>query len=247
MQRRPGVLFLVAALYWPVSANAACVLQYAGPDGKSYSQSELPKFVAQEVRPKLSKVSGSFKITVEENCNSPISISVTFDATDYYIIDIGNHHLTKEESTYKTSALTLSRETLENEIAQAHKIDTLSLPQIQNLVKTLAFFFAETARFSDIDTIATSLLNNDCSAEWLDYATLLRRWSRISRLAIHEHTDDWTARGGSSDQLIAPVTRKAITGYNAAISAGKDGPNASYVDPSDWDKHISAPTASCKK
>ena len=97
----------------------------------------------------------------ERGCLSPY-------ATSYYITDTGGHHLTSAESTYRTSPLKLAVATLENEITRASDIDTLTTAEIQDIVKTLAFFLAETARFYEIEIISNFLIGGDCSAEWLD-------------------------------------------------------------------------------
>lgn len=240
-------MLLLAGLCWSGSTWAACDLKFTGTDSKSYPQAELAKFVDEQIRPKLTKTQGSFKITIDAQCNpgGSQSIVLTFDDTDYYITYIQDHHLSQEEATYKTSPLNLSLANLGNEILKAKDVDNLPLADVQNLVKTLAFFFAETARFSEVENIATSIVTKGCTAEWLDYATLLRRWSKISRLALHENNKDWTARGGANDNLIAPVSGNAVSDYNAAIDAGQSGPNASFVDDRDWGKPISVPAAAC--
>jgi hypothetical protein len=65
-------------------------------------------------------------------------------------------------------------------------------------MKTLAFFFAESAR-SSAASAGNRIINQTCQAQWLDYATLLRRWSYLSHMAIHAGLNDWTARGGSKE------------------------------------------------
>ena len=241
------VLVVLAALFAPAAADASCDLSFVGPDAQSYAAMDFSQFVEKEIRPRLSTTPGSFSITVNMQCaqSAPVSVAITFDDTDYYITDIDAHHLTDQESTYRTSALALGRPQLEQELVEAGNLDSAQLADVQNAAKTLAFFFAESARFSDVEGISGSLMNQGCASQWLDYATLLRRWGRISRLALHEHNTQWTAKGGSSGTLIAPISADAIAGYNAAISAGHDGPDASYVDSRDWGTSITAPPASC--
>jgi hypothetical protein len=242
-----GLLQLIGLL-GSRNADAACTVEF-GAQGKSYSQAELAKFVNEQIRPNLTKNPGSFKVTVKSDCGqgNAHSISLTFDATDYYIIEVQNHKLTKEESTYTNADVTLSNGNFNNEIERVLNFDQLQLAQKQDAVKTLAFFLAESARFSEIETIATSIVNNGCSAQWLDYATLLRRWSYISRLAIHQGHTQGTVRGGTSDQLLAPISSQDVSAYNTAIQQGESGPDASYVDKSDWGKKISVPAPSCGK
>lgn len=148
------------------------------------------------------------------------------------------------EISYQSTPLTLSAASLQAEILLAPNINGLTLQQVQDLVKTFAFFFAETARFTDIEGIARNLVKN-CTAKWLDYELLLRRWSRISKLALHENYKQWTARGGTNDDLIAPITSEAIDDYNSAIRARKNGPDTSYVDSRDWGTSISVPAPAC--
>lgn len=234
--------FILAATLAVTSADAACSFQFQGPDSKTYTDKQISSFVDEQIRPKLSKNAGSFEIRVTADCQrneATKTISITIDDTDYYITDIEGHHLNKEEATYQTSALTLSVTSLDSAVTNAKNINGLSLKEIQDVVKTLAFFFAETARFTDIETVAGSILAGDCAGQWLDFSTLLRRWGRISRLAIHEHNTQWTARGGSGENLIAPITADAVAAYNDAINAGPNGPNAPFVDPRDWNKMIS--------
>jgi hypothetical protein len=240
------VLSPLLVLFSVFPAKAQCNIQFSGANGTMYNEVDLGKFVEEQIRPRLSTVSDSFKITVNAQCaQAPLrKVVVTIDDTDFYVTDIQTHHLSQTEITYQSSPLTLSATNFETEIINAYNIDNLTLPQIHDLVKTLAFFFAETARFSDIENIADTLVKG-CTAEWLDYEKLLRRWSRISKLALHENNDQWTVRGGKTDELIAPITNQAIQGYNAAILAGQNGPDASYVDPQDWNTSISVPGPSC--
>ena len=230
------------------SAYATCSVEFAA-QGESYSQSELAKFVGEQIRPKLNKDPDTFNVTVKSDCGqgNTHSIALTFDASDYYIIEVQGHKLTKEESTYTNAAITLSGANLQTEIDRAESFDKLQLSEKQDAVKTLAFFLAETARFSEIESIATTILDHSCSAEWLDYAMLLRRWAYISRLAIHQGNTDGTVRGGKNDNLIAPVSDQAVAAYNTAIRAGESGPDESYVDKRDWGKQISVPDASCSR
>lgn len=240
-------LVLLATLLAPTAAHAACDIQFVGQGGNRYGASDLPKFVEAEVRPRLSSSAGAFKIAIQMQCaaNDTTSVTLTFDDTDYYITYVQDHRLTPEESQYRTSSLTLSRSALEAEIRKANGIGALPTSEVQNVVKTLAFFVAESARFSEVEAAAASLTRQGCSAEWLDYSTLLRRWSKISRLALHQGNNQWTARGGSGGNLVAPITDGAVNAYNSAISAGQDGPDAGYVDPRDWGKPIAVPSASC--
>jgi hypothetical protein len=240
------VLLPLLVLFSAFPAKAKCNIQFSGANDTVYNEVDLGKFVEEQIRPRLSTVSGSFQITINAQCaqDPPRKVVVTVDDTDFYVTAIQTHHLSQAEITYQSSPLTLSATNFETEIINAYNVDHLTLPQIQDMVKTLAFFFAETARFSDIENIADALMKG-CTAEWLDYEKLLRRWSRISKLALHEHNDQWTVRGGKTDELIAPITSQAIQGYNAAILAGDNGPDASYVDPRDWNTSISVPGPSC--
>jgi hypothetical protein len=243
---RVMVLSPLLVLFSVFPAKSQCNIQFSGADGTVYNKIDLGKFVEEQVRPRLSTVSRSFQITINAQCaQDPLrKVVVTIDDIDFYVTDIQTHHLSQAEITYQSSPLTLSATNFDTEIINAYNIDNLRLPQIQTVVKTLAFFFAETARFSDIENIADTLVKG-CTAEWLDYEKVLRRWSRISKLALHENNDQWTVRGGKTDELIAPITSQAIQGYNAAILAGDNGPDASYVDPRDWNTSISVPGPSC--
>jgi hypothetical protein len=243
-----SAIILTVALFVTISAHAACDLRFAGPNAKSYAKTQLRKFIDEQVRPRLGMDAGSFNITVSLKCQQGAAaqtVTITIDETDYYLTDIQKHKLSKAESTYRSTPLTMSATNLERQLQRAESINDLALNEIQDLTKMLAFFFAETARFSDVEDRAEQLLAGDCTAQWMDYATLLRRWSRMSRLAIHLKTNEWTARGGSSDQLVAPINHSAIENYNTAIRAGKNGPDEHYVDPRDWGTSISVPPLSC--
>lgn len=241
-----ATVLVVVSLCAAQSAGAQCVIRFSGPDAKIYDEIDLAKFVDNEIRPKLSTTAGSFNISISAQCGGSASQIVTFtiDDVDYYVTDIQGHHLMPSEISYQSSPLSLGAGNLQAEILLAPDINSLTLQQVQDLVKTFAFFFAETARFTDIEGIAGNLVKN-CTAQWLDYELLLRRWSRISKLALHENYNQWTARGGTNDDLIAPITSEAISDYNSAIRAGKNGPDAGYVDSRDWSTSISVPQPAC--
>jgi len=239
---------LLSFVLLSVPGYAACDLQFVGPDASAYGKAELRKFVDEQVRPKLSMAPSAFDITINVRCAAqPVkAVVLKFDATDYYITHIMGRLLSKEEATYQTTPLTISATMLETELLRAYDINNLSVSDIQDVVKMLAFFFAETARFTDVETITTAILSGNCRAHWLDYATLVRRWGRMSRLALHENNTQGAVRGGAQNNLIAPITKERIDAYNAAIAEGKNGPDSHYVDPRDWDKSVVVPPALCK-
>jgi hypothetical protein len=109
-------------------------------------------------------------------------------------------------------------------------------------VKTLAYFFAEAARFGDIETeVGGIMANASCVAQWTGYSHLIHRWSVLSKYAIHVGLVSGGYFGGGSDQLVAPVTDAFVQAYDSAVALGKKGPNASYIDSEDWGDPITIP------
>jgi len=168
------------------------------------------------------------------------------DRQNYYLVQIQGHQLADNESKYQTSSLALSLAELNNQVAQAANFETLPLGAKQNVVKELAFFLAESARFADVERVVTALSTTSCQQDWLQYAHLVRRWSVLSQFATADHLVSNVAIGGSSNKLIAPVPHAAIDQYNIVVAKGKNSPLAKYVNSQDWQNPIELPSQSCQ-
>jgi hypothetical protein len=237
-----------AFLLIPFAAEASCSFQFASAGGKPYGQDRFDVFIAQEIRPKLSGNTDSFTISITKLCegHAPVNLSVEMDR-EYYITDIQDHHISPAETLSEPSSLTLSEANLESEFDHAVNISTQSTEQIRHIVKTFAFFLTESARFSDIEAAAKTLLAGGCTAQWLDYQRLISRWRVLSHFALHAGKKDWTVSGGSSGHLIAPVTSAEIARYNAAIAAGPSGPDHAEIVRQDWNTPLDVPPPFCAK
>jgi hypothetical protein len=213
-----GLVFALIA----TTAKADCVFGISGPAGHIYAEQDIANFVVSEIRPALSTTSMLVPVRIIKVCNgsTAASLEVLIDSVDYYIVNIQRHSLTEQESKYTDSDLALSRSNLDSEFDKAMDFEALPLAERQDVVKTLAFYFAETARFSDVEQIANALLAGGCTQDWSRYAHLLRRWGRISWNAIQEGLGgDGIIRGGVNDNLIAPISRQMIDSYNTANPA----------------------------
>lgn len=230
-------------------AGAVCNLQFSAGGSPPYAPAQFSMFIEQQIRPPLSSGAGTFEIDVMKTCPGVATtrLQILMDQTDYYLVNIQGHLLAPQESIYQTSPLTLSEPNLEAAIDAAASFAALPLPQKQNTVKILAYFLAESARFAAIERIDMALLNGQCAAEWLNYATLVRRWSVLSQFALHVGPHDWSAQGGSGGHLVAPVSDMVVGEYEAAIAAGPAGPNARYVDRRDQGgAQIQVPGPTCQ-
>jgi hypothetical protein len=209
-------LLAIAFLLVPVGAHAACSLQFSVAGGPAYANNQLAAFIEQQVRPRLTSTPGSFEIDVLKACQGAASgrLALQMDQTDYYITAVQGHPLAPAESTYNNDNVALTEANLESAIDAAISFDQLPSPpstQRPDVVKVLAYFLAESARFTSIEQIDTALMNGNCAAQWLNYAQLVRRWGVLSRFAIHLGRNDWSARGGTGGRLIAPISDAVIS------------------------------------
>jgi hypothetical protein len=241
------VLFLLALLASSTSfaATTGCSLQFAGPDKIVYTQANLAPFVENEVRTKLSNSSKTFNIVVSEVCGTTTQSSLTLgiDPENFYVVTVNGKTLTDEQSTYTTANVPLSEPALLAAYTAALNFSSLSLTNQQNAVKTLAYFFAEAARFGDISTEEASLIaNTGCVVNWSNYSHLIHRWSVLSKYAIGLNLVTNGFYGGGENQLTAPITDAVVQAYNADAALGKDGPHAKYIDSADFDDPITVQT-----
>ncbi|RZF23608.1 hypothetical protein EVC45_43445 [Paraburkholderia sp. UYCP14C] len=214
MQLLIGLLLAVIASV----AQAECAYQITGPSGKAYAEDSIPDFVASEIRPVLNTIAHSIGIDITKVCDQSVSgaLHLTMDTQNYYIVNIQQHVLSDVESKYTDSDVLLSRSNLEAYFDTAMSFDTLEMKDRQDVVKTLAFYFAESARFSDVERITIALLAGGCSQDWTQYAHLVRRCGRISGNAIEQGLANSVFRGGSNDNLIAPISADMIARFNTA-------------------------------
>ena len=94
---RVMVLSPLLVLFSVFPAKAQCNIHFSGANGTVYNEVDLGKFVEEQIRPRLSTVSGSFQITINAQCaQDPLrKVVVTIDDTDFYVTDIQTHHLSK--------------------------------------------------------------------------------------------------------------------------------------------------------
>ncbi|OLL28604.1 hypothetical protein BTH42_26780 [Burkholderia sp. SRS-W-2-2016] len=212
-----GLLFAVLG----GGAYADCTFQVSGPSNHTYSEQDIITFVTSEIRPVLAKTSTLIPIRIAKVCDGSVvgTLQLTMDSEDYYIVQVQQHHLSEEESKYTDSNLTLSRAGLDEALDKSISFDGLSLQDRQDAVKTFAFYFAESARFTDIENIANALLAGNCTQDWTKYAHLLRRWARISKNALQHGDVSDLFHGGVNDNLLAPISQTMIVNYNAANPA----------------------------
>jgi hypothetical protein len=223
--------------------TTTCALQYVGPDKVVYTQGQLQSFVDTEVRPKLSTSSTLFDITVSNICNGTQAsyLTIGIDPSDFYIVRVDGVTLSDTQSTYTTANVELSLDDLQAAYTTSLTFKKQSLTNQQDAVKTLAFFFAEAARFSQIETQDANLTaNTSCIMQWTNYSHLIHRWSVLSKYASHVGLVPSGAY--KAGDLIAPITANIVTAYNADAAKGKNGPNEKYIDSADFDDPITVQT-----
>ncbi len=231
------------------TCHADCHLQFNTANQSVYQENQIAQFVVDKIRPALQQQPRTLEIDVKQFCDdgSTATVVIQMDTQRYYLVQIQGHTLTEVESTYVTSDFPLSLAELNRQVAQAANFNGLPQPvDRQNVVKELAFFLAESARFTDVEQVVTSLTNSTCQQSWLPYAHLVRRWSVLSVFSTADQLAGGTVRGGAKNTLIAPISNAAIDQYNATITKGKGAPLAKYVDPRDWQDPIEVPAQSCR-
>jgi Ribosome inactivating protein len=244
------VIFVAAAGFFllPDVAHAACDLSFQ-LDGKPSADADgYSTFINQGIRPLMDgAAAGDFiDLKISKSCGGTVTtVNLHMQKQNYYILAINGRMLTQSQYTYKTSDVVLSAAALEQAISDSQKINNASDQKINDLVKIFAYFFAESARFAPIEAKANGLLGStNCGENWIDTVDLLRRWGKMSRVAIKTHaTNDMIFNAGRT--LAAPLTSASIDAYNQAANDASDL-GRSEVDPRDYGKTISAPHAACE-
>lgn len=232
----------------PLFAQAECHLKFSLPNDVAYSEEKVVNFVVEKIRPKLQENSSLVGIDILQQCDDspPEAVHLKMDMSNYYILSIQGYDLSKNEYTYQTSHLPLSLKDLNTKVSAAVHFESLGLTDKQNTVKELAFFLAESARFSDVENVVAQLAGGQCNQDWLQYAHLVRRWSKLSDFSSAMQLDNGAAHGGSKGHLIAPVSTEAVATYNEIIKHGADDPKASLIDKRDWNNPVVVPAPACR-
>lgn len=218
--------FLLGMILFSGVATAAekCSYQFQADHGATYGLANYSSFIEKEIRGRLSRQDQGFTVTVKRSCSNGKKDAVAFNMTtlSLYIVGINGRTLKPDEVKYTNDDLSISYPQFEKEYADALRFDRLSKREKQHVTKMFAFMIAESARFTDVESVAnTAFSSQQCFAKWSDFSNLLRHWKTMSIFANTRGIARGVQHvGGQRAFLIAPITSDMVDAYNKAVKSG---------------------------
>ncbi|MDI5925224.1 hypothetical protein QBK93_11120 [Rhizobium leguminosarum] len=242
---------ITATLFWaffPASVFAACSVSFSLAGEPLMDPPAFRDFIDKHIRPLLKDTGGDgfVDLIAKADCGgNPLTARMHMQKANYYILAINGQTLTKEQYTYRTSDVVVNRDALADAIVKSQTIASASDVEINNWVKIFAYFFAESARFSQVEDEANMMITQQqCGINWIESVTLLRHWGATSRFAVSiGQTGDMIYN--SQHTLGSPVPEQIVLAFNhAALSNGAD-PNYQFIAERDRGHSIEVGATTC--
>jgi len=242
---------ITAALFlslFPASGLAACSISFSLAGEPPMEPPAFRDFIDKRIRPLLNDTDadGFVDLIAKAGCaGNPVTTRLHMQMANHYILAINDQTLTKEQYTYRTSDVVVNRDALVDAILKSQTIASASDAEINNWVKIFAYFFAESARFSQVEEEANQMIMQEqCGINWIESVTLLRHRGATSRFAFSiGQTGNMIYN--SQHTLGAPIPEEIVLAFNhAALSNGTD-PNYQFIAERDRGHAIEVGAPTC--